>query len=73
MGIIDIVIVAAVLAAIGVCVRSALRGGPGCDGCSLHCHGRGGCPAADRMIADAELALDGDRDRRETASSRRPA
>lgn len=39
MGIIDIVIVAAVLAAIGVCVRSALRGGPGCDGCSLHCHG----------------------------------
>lgn len=63
MGPIDIVIIVAVMAALALCVRHLARGEGECSSCSsagtcaVHASGKGYCPQAARMLADADRAL----------------
>ena len=65
MGIIDWVIIAAVLLALALCVRSLAKGGGDCRDCgsagSCAGHAGGGCSAAQGMLADVEKALAGEK------------
>lgn len=64
MSVVDIVIVAAVIAAVCLCVRRLMRQGAEgqCSGCSSagSCKvaraGKGTCPACDKMVEAAERA-----------------
>ncbi len=63
MGIADVVIVLAVIALLGLCVRSFVKGGSECSGCasgascSARATGKGSCSAAQDMLARANAAL----------------
>ena len=64
MGLADVVIVLAVIALLGLCVRSFVTGGSECSGCasgascSARATGKGSCSAAQDMLARANAALD---------------
>ncbi|WP_077597598.1 hypothetical protein [Olsenella urininfantis] len=68
MGIIDFVIVAGVLLALALCVRSFVSGRGDCHdcgssgGCGSHGGGKSGCSAAKSMLTDVERALAAERD-----------
>lgn len=59
---IDLVILAIVIAAVALCVRSIARSGNACSSCAsastcpAHLSGEGECPAARRMLENAEDA-----------------
>ncbi|MBP3884476.1 MAG: FeoB-associated Cys-rich membrane protein [Olsenella sp.] len=64
MGLVDIVIIAAVAAALAFCVRRLARGGAGGCGdcassssCSARATGEGTCRVAKDMVARADAAL----------------
>lgn len=65
MHVIDIVVVLVVVAAVAFCIRSLVKGFKGgkCSGCasskscSAHETGDGHCGVAEKMIADADVAI----------------
>ena len=63
MGLVDLLIIAVVAAALILCVRSIRRGDGSCSSCAqgptcaVRASGRGRCPVADDMVAKADAAL----------------
>lgn len=59
--VVDIIVIAVVVAALVLCVRSFFRGGGECSDCAMGAdcsvHGKGGCVVAQTMIDDAERAV----------------
>lgn len=59
----NVIIVAAIAVAFGLCVRSLAKGGGSCSSCSeastcpAHAGGAKTCPVADDMVAKANAAL----------------